>query len=79
MVTAANVHDLTQAGELVHGDEEVVYNNAGYQWIAKRPETAGTAADFGMAWDAGSAALLPDTSEGRRQELIETAKAQIRA
>ena len=30
MVTAANVHDLTPAGELLHGDEKVVYGDAGY-------------------------------------------------
>ena len=28
LVTAANVHDLTSAAELLHGDEEVVYGDA---------------------------------------------------
>jgi IS5 family transposase len=28
VVTAANVHDLTPAAELLHGDEAVVYDNA---------------------------------------------------
>jgi len=41
VVTAANVHDLTPAADLLHGDEEVVYADAGYQGIAKRPEMAG--------------------------------------
>ena len=41
--TAANVHDLTPAAELFHGDEVVVYGDAGYQGIAKRPEMAGAA------------------------------------
>ena len=41
VVTAANVHDLTSAAELLHGDEEVVYGDAGYQGIAKRPEMSG--------------------------------------
>jgi IS5 family transposase len=31
------VHDLSTAAELLHGDEEVVYGDAGYQGIAKRP------------------------------------------
>jgi len=29
VTTAANVHDLTTAAELLHGDEEVVYGDAG--------------------------------------------------
>jgi len=29
VTTAANVHDLTQACKLLHGDEEVVYGDAG--------------------------------------------------
>ncbi len=30
VTTAANVHDLTSAAQLLHGDEEVVYGDAGY-------------------------------------------------
>jgi IS5 family transposase len=29
VVTTANVHDLTPAAELLHGDEKVVYGDAG--------------------------------------------------
>ena len=28
--TAANVHDLTAAADLLHGEEKVVYADAGY-------------------------------------------------
>jgi IS5 family transposase len=35
VTTSANVHDPTQAAELLHGDEEMVYTDAGYQGIAK--------------------------------------------
>ena len=31
VTTAANVHDITPASELLHGDEEVVYGDTGYQ------------------------------------------------
>lgn len=31
--TAANVHDLSPAAELLHGEETVVYGDAGYQGI----------------------------------------------
>lgn len=37
-VTAANVHDITQATELIREDDEVVYGDSGYLGIQKRPE-----------------------------------------
>ena len=37
LVTATNVHDLITPADLLHGDEEVVYGDAGYQGIATRP------------------------------------------
>jgi IS5 family transposase len=79
VVTAANVHDLTPAAELLHGDEEVVYGDAGYQGIAKRPEMSGAAAEFRVAMRPGKRRALPDTPDGKLQDLIETAKAHIRA
>ena len=42
-VTAANVHDITQAGNLIREDDEVVYGDSGYWGIQKRPEVAGNA------------------------------------
>src|SRR5207244_893615 len=39
--TAANVHDLDEAVNLVRADDEVVYTDAGYQGAEKRPEIAG--------------------------------------
>ena len=67
VVTAANLHDLNPAAELRHGDEEVVYGDAGYQGVAKRPEMAGTAAEFRMAMRPGNAAAcLIRQMEGSR-------------
>ena len=37
-VTAANAHDITQAAALIREDDEVVYGDAGYLGIQKRPE-----------------------------------------
>ena len=51
---------VTTAAELLYGDEEVVYGDAGYQGIGKRR-------------------ALPDTPDGRLQDLTETAKADVRA
>ena len=39
-VTAASVHDLDEITGLVRGDDEVVYTDAGYQGVEKRPEVA---------------------------------------
>jgi IS5 family transposase len=39
--TAANVHDLDEAVNLVRTDDEVAYVDAGYQGAQKRPEIAG--------------------------------------
>jgi len=36
--TAANVADVTVEGEILHGKEEMVFGDAGYQGVAKRPE-----------------------------------------
>jgi len=79
VVTAANVHDLTSAAELLHGYEEVVYGDAGYQGIAKRPEMAGRSTELREAMRPGKRRALPDIPEGRLQDLIETAKAHIRS
>ena len=37
-VTAANVHDVTQAANLLREDDEVMYGDSGYPGIQKRPE-----------------------------------------
>ena len=77
--TAANVHDLTPAAELLHGEETVVYSDAGYQGIEKRPEMQGRGIGFRVAMRPGKRRALPDTPEGRVDDLIETAKAHFRA
>jgi IS5 family transposase len=77
--TAANVHDLTPAAKLLHGEEEVVYADAGYQGIEKREEMEGKTAKFRVAMRPGKRRALPDTPDGRLENLVETAKAHIRA
>ncbi len=77
--TAANVHDLSAAAELLHGEETVVYADAGYQGMAKRPEMEGKAIEFRVAMRPGQRRVLPGTEEGRLLNLIEMAKAHIRA
>jgi IS5 family transposase len=79
VVTPANVHDLTPAAELLHGEEQVVYADAGYQGIAKRPEMTGKTREFRVAMRPGKRRALADTPDGKLQDLIEAAKAHIRA
>ena len=70
--TAAHVHDLTP-------EETVVYADAGYQGIEKRDEMQGQGIGFRLAMRPGKRRVLPDTPEGRLDDLVETAKAHIRA
>lgn len=39
-VTAANAHDITQAANLIRGDDEFLYGDSAYLGIQKRPEVA---------------------------------------
>jgi IS5 family transposase len=71
--TAANVHDLTPAAELLHGEETVVYADAGSQGIEKRGEMQGKGIGFRVAMRPGKRRALPDSPEGRLDDLIETA------
>jgi IS5 family transposase len=73
--TTANVYDLTPAAELLHGEETVVYADAGYQGIEKRAEMEGKGIGFRVAMRPGKRRALPDTPEGRIDDLIETALA----
>jgi IS5 family transposase len=49
------------------------------QGIEKRPEMAGRSIGFRVAMRPGKRRVLPDTPEGRLDDLNETAKAHIRA
>ena len=57
--TSANVHDLTSAAELLHGQETVVYADSGYQGIEKREEMKGKAIGFRVACGRESGVLYP--------------------
>ena len=73
--TAGNVNDVTVAAELLHGQEEVLYGDAGYQGLENREEMAGKAVECRIAMRPGKRRQLPDTPEGHLQELCEKAKA----
>ena len=67
------------APELLHGEESVVYGDAGYQGLAKREEMAGRDVECRIAMRRGKRRRLPDTAAGRVLQWIERCKAQVRA
>lgn len=72
VTTAAKVHEPTSAAKLWHGDETVVYADAGYQGIEKRSELEGKGIGFQVAMRPRKRQALPDTPEGRLDHLIES-------
>ena len=76
--TAANVHDVTQAHGLLHGDEQVVFADAGYQGATKRPEATGV--DWHVAMRPGKRRALDKHSPwGDLLDKAEQMKASVRA
>jgi IS5 family transposase len=81
VVTAANVADVTQTAELLHGDETQVHADAGYTGVEKRPEIV--ALQRPLDWQiAGKRGVIKALAEGAEKEAlkaVEKAKASVRA
>jgi IS5 family transposase len=77
--TAANVADVTQAHQLLHGEETDVFADAGYRGVEQREALADCAAAWHVAMGPAAIKALPDTAEGREQKWIEQMKAGLRA
>lgn len=77
--TAANVHELNTAADRIHGEERVIYGDAGHIGIGKRDAFKDCETEMRIAMKPGERRLLPATAEGRLLDLIETAKAHFRA
>ena len=73
------MHDVTVAAELLHGEERVVYGDAGYQGLQKREELAGRDVECRIALRAGQRRRVHETPEGQVLHWMERAKAHIRA
>ena len=79
--TAANVADIAQTHELLHGKEKHVYADAGYLGVEKRAEVIAKAKDV-QWYVAAKRGKVKTMAEGRLKELTqayERAKAQVRA
>ena len=80
--TAANAHDVTQAGELLHGAETDVFADSGYRGVEKREEVrqAHPSVNWHVAMmPSKRRALDKDTPMGSILEKLEKTKASIRA
>jgi IS5 family transposase len=76
--TAANVSDVTQGHALLHGHEQEVFADAGYQGAMKRPEATGV--KWTVAMRPGRRRALDRTRRSHRLlDEIERLKASIRA
>ena len=77
--TAGNVSDISQAEALLHGEETMVFADAGYQGVEKRPESQGSEVEWQVAMKPSKRKQLAGTELGRLVEQVEYAKARIRA
>ena len=74
--TAANVADVTQVPQILHGGETRVWGDAGYQGVEQRPEHRGRAMDWQVALRAGRRRQL---APGRAAARMERRQAAMRA
>ncbi|MCW8885082.1 MAG: IS5 family transposase [Motiliproteus sp.] len=78
--TAANEHDLNQAPNLLHGEEEYVFADAGYRGAEKRDELKGAEVDWYIAKSPGTVKSLRQHPRINKMKLnLEYMKASIRA
>jgi IS5 family transposase len=76
--TAANVADVTVASDLLHGEEEMVFADAGYQSVAKRVESTGKTVEWHVAMRPAKRRALRSTEHDRILDQVERIKAQVR-
>src|SRR5690554_718447 len=81
VTTPANTHDVTHAHALLHGEEQEVYGDSGYQGAVEREENKDKKVNWVIAMRHGKRLKLREsgTEEGRIVDKIEQLKSQIRA
>ena len=79
VTTAGNVSDVTQTHKLLHGDETMVFGDAGYQGADKRAENADKAVTWHIAMKRSVRKTMKKNPLGRVKEKLEKAKASVRA
>jgi IS5 family transposase len=76
--TAANVNDVTQGHALLHGEEQVVFADAGYQGASQRADATGVAWHVAMR-PGKRRALNKHSPWGGLLDKVEQLKASVRA
>lgn len=81
VVTAAQVADITQTAELLHGQKQQVHADAGYTSVEKRPEIMALERkfDWQIACKRGLIKALAEGTEKEARKAVEKAKASVRA
>ena len=81
VVTAANVADITQTAELLHGQEQQVHADAGYTGVEKRVEIVALERkiDWQIARKRGTITAMVEGAEKDALKAVEQAKASVRA
>ena len=78
--TAANVGDVTQTAQVLHGDEKTVYLDAGYTGVEKREDLKEREIDWQVAMKRGKLKAVPeDRVLGQLLRKLESVKASIRS
>ena len=78
--TAANAHDITKAAELLHGDEEEVYGDAGYIGLDLREEMEDNVElRYQINLKRSMVTRLPEGAYKEQVKAEERAKAHVRA
>jgi IS5 family transposase len=79
ITTAANTADVSVAHGLLHGEEKIVFGDAGYQGVEKRDENKDLDVSWQVAMRPGRRRELPANPMGRVLEKLEKLKASVRA
>lgn len=81
VTTAANVADITQTAELLHGEEKQVHGDAGYTGVEKRAEIVALERriDWQIAGKRGTIKAMAEGAEKEAVKAVEKAKAAVRA
>ena len=79
--TAANVADIAQTSQLLHGEEKAVFADAGYQGVEKREEIVAKSrgVQFYVAAKRGKIKAMREGALKEAIQQLEKAKAQVRA
>ncbi len=74
--TSANIHDITMAKQLLHGEEERAWGDAGYLGVENREEHSDSNTDWFVSCRPGKRKKMASGSDASKTE---TLKAQVRA